>query len=157
MPEDGDKIICLRNYWDIFESPLVNGTIGYLKNCSESYCSIPPRADKNNIKEIPLVIGDFITDTNEVIPNLNMDKNCLLYGEKTLDWKTEYTLNKSFKNFSIPKEFTYGYAITYWKSQGSEWDKVLVIEEKFPYDKETHKKALYTACTRAVEKLVWVR
>ena len=157
MPENGDKIICLRNYWDIFESPLVNGTIDYLKNCSESYCSIPPRADKNNIKEIPLVIGDFITDTNEVIPNLNMDKNCLLYGEKTLDWKTEYTLNKSFKNFSIPKEFTYGYAITYWKSQGSEWDKVLVIEEKFPYDKETHKKALYTACTRAVEKLVWVR
>ena len=67
-----------------------------------------------------------------------------------------FKISSSF-GFSIPKEFTYGYAITYWKSQGSEWDKVLVIEEKFPYDKETHKKALYTACTRAVEKLVWVR
>ena len=88
MPEDGDKIICLRNYWDIFESPLVNGTIGYLKNCSESYCSIPPRADKNNIKEIPLVIGDFITDTSEVIPNLN------------ISWLCHFIIIK-YKNFTL--------------------------------------------------------
>lgn len=33
-PESGDKVICLRNYWDISSedgSPLVNGTIGTLK------------------------------------------------------------------------------------------------------------------------------
>ncbi len=40
---------------------------------------------------------------------------------------------------------------------GSEWDKVLVIEEKFPFDKEEHKRWLYTACTRAAKKLVLVR
>ena len=54
-------------------------------------------------------------------------------------------------------EFTYGYAITYWKAQGSEWDRVLVLEEKFPYDKETHARAMYTAVTRASQKLVWIR
>ena len=43
------------------------------------------------------------------------------------------------------------------KSQGSEWDKVLIYEEKFPFDKEEHKRWLYTACTRAAEKLVLVR
>ena len=31
---------------------------------------------------------------------------------------------------------------------------VLVIEEKFPFDKEEHKRWLYTAATRAAEKLV---
>ena len=40
----------------------------------------------------------------------------------------------------LPYDFTYGYAITGHKSQGSEWDKVLVIEERFPFDKEEHKR-----------------
>ena len=43
------------------------------------------------------------------------------------------------------------------KVSGSEWDKVLVIEERFPFDKEEHKRWLYTACTRAAKKLVLVR
>ena len=57
----------------------------------------------------------------------------------------------------VPMEFTYGYAITTHKSQGSEWDKVLVIEEKFPYDKEEHARWLYTAVTRASSRLVLIR
>jgi ATP-dependent exoDNAse (exonuclease V) alpha subunit len=57
----------------------------------------------------------------------------------------------------VPKEFTYAYAITTHKSQGSEWDKVVVLEEKFPFDKNEHARWLYTACTRASEKLVLVR
>ena len=52
---------------------------------------------------------------------------------------------------------TYGYAITCHKSQGSQWDKVLVIEEDFPFAKEEHKQWLYTACTRAAEKLVIIK
>ena len=58
-----------------------------------------------------------------------------------------------FRN-AIPQQFTYGYAITCHKSQGSEWDKVLVIEENFPFAKEDHARWLYTAATRAAEKLV---
>jgi ATP-dependent exoDNAse (exonuclease V) alpha subunit len=52
---------------------------------------------------------------------------------------------------------TYGYAITCHAAQGSEWDKVLVIEESFPFDKTEHARWLYTACTRASDKLVLVR
>jgi ATP-dependent exoDNAse (exonuclease V) beta subunit len=33
----------------------------------------------------------------------------------------------------------------------------MVIEENFPFDREEHKRWLYTACTRAAEKLVLVR
>ena len=76
-------------------------------------------------------------------------------GEKALDWKTEYRLGKN-RPFLVPMEFTYAYAITCHKSQGSEWDKVLVIEEKFPFNKLEHARGLYTACTRAEEKLVLV-
>ena len=57
----------------------------------------------------------------------------------------------------VPKEFTYAYAITTHKAQGSEWSKVLVMEESFPFDKQEHARWLYTACTRAAEKLVLVR
>jgi exodeoxyribonuclease-5 len=57
----------------------------------------------------------------------------------------------------VPKKFDYGYAITAWKAQGSEWDNVVVIEEKFPFDKLEHAKFLYTACTRASKKLVLVK
>jgi exodeoxyribonuclease-5 len=57
----------------------------------------------------------------------------------------------------VPKEVAYGYAITCHKAQGSEWDKVLVLEESFPFDKEEHKRWLYTACTRASDKLILVR
>lgn len=43
------------------------------------------------------------------------------------------------------------------KLNGSEWDRVLVIEEKFPFDKEEHARWLYTACTRSAKKLVLIR
>jgi exodeoxyribonuclease-5 len=55
----------------------------------------------------------------------------------------------------LPKEFDYGYCITCHKAQGSEYDKVLVFEE---YLKGSdHARWLYTAATRAKEKLVIVR
>jgi ATP-dependent exoDNAse (exonuclease V) alpha subunit len=70
-----------------------------------------------------------------------------------------YQLNKLKPKIGevVPKEFAYAYAITCHKAQGSEWDKVLVLEERFPFDKEEHARWLYTACTRASEKLILVR
>ena len=67
------------------------------------------------------------------------------------------TEDRSLVLNAIPMEFTYAYAITAHKSQGSEWDKVLVIEEKFPFNKVEHARWLYTACTRASSRLVLVR
>jgi ATP-dependent exoDNAse (exonuclease V) alpha subunit len=48
----------------------------------------------------------------------------------------------------------YGYAMTVHKSQGSQADRVLVIEERFPTDDDAfHARLLYTAVTRAVRSL----
>ena len=56
----------------------------------------------------------------------------------------------------MPFDFTYAYAITVWKAQGSEWDKVLLFEENFPYDREEKQKFIYTGITRAAKKLIVV-
>jgi len=160
-PEDGDKVICLKNDWDTISTnnnPLVNGTIGFLKNSFNSTLRIPGYLCGGEQKFIPILYADFISDTEEDYGQLDMDKNLILTGESSLDWKTLYRMgkHKQYKN-SIPHQFTYGYAITCHKSQGSEWDNVLVIEEGFPYDKQEHQKWLYTACTRAAKKLVIIR
>lgn len=157
-PEDGDKIICLRNYWDILadnDDPLVNGTIGYLQNSFESFIQLPY---KFGGKRIPTIMGELVSDGGANYGNLEMDKKLILTGENSLDWKTSFKLQKNPATAGlVPLEFTYGYAITGHKAQGSEWDKVLVVEEKFPFAKEEHARWLYTCATRASEKLVLLR
>ena len=161
-PQDGDKIICLRNYWDCFsdnEEPLVNGTIGILKNSFLTKRYLPNIVKSiDGLSHIDLIMGDFISDSGMYFHSLEMDKKMIDTGEFSLDWKTVYQLNRNPRTRNIPPlEFTYGYAITCHKAQGSEWDKVLVIEEKFPFDKIEHARWLYTAVTRSSEKLVLVR
>lgn len=151
-PEDGDRLICLKNSWDIVSSngePLVNGNIGFLHNSYESFI-VPPYHES-----VPVVCGNVQVDSNNIYEDLILDKKSIVDGEYSLDWKTTSNMRKN--NKLIPLEFTYGYAITCHKSQGSEWDKILVYEEDFPFSKEEHKKWLYTACTRAASKLVLVR
>ena len=161
-PQDGDKVICLKNNWDVYSEdgdPLVNGTIGYLKNSFSSYLQIPAKlsSDKKP-KKLDLILSEFVSDTNANYGELSMDKKLILTGEPGLDWKTSYNMNRTinYKN-SVPDQFTYGYAITGWKAQGSEWDNVLVIEEGFPYNQEEHKKFLYTCATRAIKRLVIIK
>lgn len=157
-PEDGDKVICLRNYWSILaenEDPLVNGTIGYLQDSFESFNQLPWRMGGQKIYTIQ---GNFLSDGGALYKDLDMDKKLILTGEKSLDWKTIWKLNSNPKtSMLVPLEFTYGYAITGHKAQGSEWDKVLVVEERFPFEKEEHARWLYTCATRASEKLVLVK
>ena len=47
--------------------------------------------------------------------------------------------------------FDFGYCLTVHKSQGSEWDKVLLIDENHKYDR---RKWCYTALTRAAKSII---
>ena len=80
-------------------------------------------------------------------------------GEYLLDYKVAYQLGKLKQKYGElrPREFTFAYAITCHTAQGSEWDKVLVLEEDFPFNRTEHARWLYTACTRASEKLVLIK
>lgn len=157
-PQEGDKVICLRNYWDDSNErgdALVNGTLGYIHCPYTSYNKIPYYAGGDTIEVLDT---EFIGDDGVSYGTLQMDKNMIITGESSLDWRQKYKLSKNPKTkHLVPKEFVYGYAITCHKSQGSEWDKVVVIEEDFPFEKQEHARWLYTACTRASQKLVLVR
>ena len=161
-PQDGDKVICLKNNWDIYsvnDNPLVNGTIGYLKDSFSTYINLPRQITSDGQpKKLDILTANFISDTEEDYGILNMDKQLITTGVPGLDWKTSYKMGRNWRfQDKIPDQFTYGYAITCHKSQGSEWDNVLVIEEGFPFEKEEHKQWLYTAATRAAKKLVIIK
>jgi len=53
-------------------------------------------------------------------------------------------------------EFTYGYALTVHKSQGSQWNSVVLFDESFAF-REHRSRWLYTGLTRAAERIVVVR
>ena len=158
-PEEGDKLIVLKNNWEIIsdnEEPLVNGTIGYLGDGYKTFFRYPYYI--NGGGTVDLYEGVFTSESGGRFGSLTMDYKLLTEGEKGLDWKTEYALSKNPKfAHRIPLELTYGYAVTVHKAQGSSWPNVLVLEEKFPFSKEEHARWLYTAVTRASSKLVLIR
>ena len=162
LPQDGERMICLRNYWEDFSedgsSSLVNGMTGIIKNPFESFRMAPMYVKMKNHK-MDIIQGEFISDDGKTFNSVEMDKSMITTGEFSLDWHETYALGQLKNKIGdiVPREFTFGYAITCHKSQGSEWDKVLVIEERFPFDKKEHARWLYTACTRAAEKLVLMR
>ena len=162
LPQDGEKMICLRNYWDDLsedgESALVNGTTGIIHMPFESFRMAPQFVKMKNHK-METIQCDFTSDDGSYFNSVEMDKHMILTGEKCIDWRESYQLGRLIQRIGdiVPREFTFGYAITCHKAQGSEWDKVLVIEENFPFDKKEHARWLYTACTRAASRLVLVR
>ena len=156
-PESGDKIICCRNCWDIMDTSgdnaLVNGTIGILGDFVEGFQEYPIFG----FPTVPILTANISTvdgDFEKVI----LDYQMLKEGKPFLTPEQSYQIYRrpDLKNLE-PVDFNYGYAITGHRAQGSEWDKVLVFEEKFPFDKEEHARWLYTAATRASDKLVLVR
>ena len=138
LPEhvtNGDKLICRRNNWgetigdDIF---LVNGMIGFVRDINfETY-------NKNSI-EIEFS-PEFMPDRS--FKNLVVDFNY---------FTTPYGLKKNY--FSRYNLFDFGYAVTAHLSQGSQYDKVVVYNERMG-DDEFYSKWLYTAITRAIHKIV---
>lgn len=156
---DGDKVICLRNYWDIFSEHgdvLVNGSIGYVYDISERKSKHPLVKNYLSCDFLPEFYSEEEAEDSFFdlyFRRLGLDKKLLKDGEATVN-KTNF---KRIPQEEKPFEFDYGYCITCWKAQGSEFDKVLVFEEDFPFNKDEHIRYLYTAATRARKKLIIVR
>lgn len=162
LPKTGEKMICLRNYWDDFstngEASLVNGMTGVIKEPFESFRMAPFYLKMDNHK-METIIGNFETDDGNIFSSVEMDKRMILNGEKCINPKESYALSKLKNKIGdiVPREFAFGYCITGHKSQGSEYPKVLAVEENFPFEKTEHAKWLYTVCTRASDRLVLFR
>ena len=159
QPEVGDKVISLHNHWDDIsvngDWALTNGSIGTISDYSIRNERLPKYI---NEKPITYMYTNMDLEDGDWFLSLPIDYQALKTGEAALTPRQSYLMKKN-RNIEIapPYDFSYAYAITCHKSQGSEWDKVLVFEENFPFSAEEHKRWLYTAITRAKDKLVIVR
>ena len=149
-PVVGDRIICLRNNWDIINADgdsLVNGLSAKIDNVKYTF-------ENPWMKKTPVIT--FTPEWDGAKPFIDIEADYKLFTE------SEPTVNrdnfKKIPKWLKPNEFDYGYAITCHKSQGSEYEKVIVLEEYLKGDsKEEHQRWLYTAATRAAKKLIVVR
>ena len=134
LPVAGDKLICTMNK---HEYTWINGVIHEAVSDAEegqfgNY--VMDVLYQDELRE-GIEVYDFNFRTNYHDPRE-------LKAYKKTDWREKMELI----------ELDYAYGITCHKSQGSEWDKVLVVQDWFFGDNE---RWLYTAVTRAKEKLLW--
>ncbi len=142
IPCEEERIICLKNnrYTKLMNGQL--GTLGSIKLCA------PP-----NIYEA------IIRMDNMPEPYQTLMHSCC-FGKREYDGHYDEVSPKNVASilddtgyFGVDL-FDFGYAISVHRSQGSEWDSVLLFEERSQYwDDEFYKRWLYTAVTRAKERL----
>lgn len=159
IPEIGDKLINLNNDWDVSSSsgnPFTNGVISKLQDYVIGEKVYPPFSCGNNSEAIvvPTFQCNLIGDDEEVFQGVIADYNEILTEAPALTAENEYWIKKKLEE-NPPHHLNYGYAISVWKAQGSEWDKVLLFDEPhWPRGKEERQRYLYTGITRAVSRLV---
>lgn len=153
LPQHGEKLICTLNNWEQFidgemRFHMVNGIIG---------TAIDPFYDQTNAMGFTQFKPDFL---DEICPEaIPFDAGIFLNGAY------RYKHGDVFERFDEDGEavgvftlnrFEYGYCISCHKAQGSEFDSVIVFDESYAF-KEDANRWLYTAITRAKDKLMIVR
>ncbi|QYW02140.1 RecD-like 5'-3' helicase [Stenotrophomonas phage Sonora] len=120
LPLEGDKLICLRNNHEV---GLLNGQMWEARTDS--------RFDGS------YVILDLLGEEDQQVDVLAHPE--YFHGNTPGVWTRKDA-----------EEFDYGYAITVHKSQGSQWENVLLFDEWHGNDRE---KWLYTGLTRAADRI----
>ena len=175
-PEEGDKLICkLNNYSISFDKyTLANGIIGtctYYKQLNNHLCKLDFKPDfvnedieniisdngifENNEYYYPLRQSIYELGLNNYEPKKNLTKEMKKQNPKKYKEESVQELLNKLSAISILSlnRFEYAYAISCHASQGSEFNNVVVIDESFAF-KESQKERLYTAITRAKEKVI---
>jgi ATP-dependent exoDNAse (exonuclease V) alpha subunit len=129
-PQFGDKVVCLRNS---HKHGVLNGELFTVLKCEE----LSP-----NWLSMSVVNNDSPTD--KVVEGLPVHKG-FFNGTKM----QEYEESRS-------AHFDYGYALTVHKSQGSQWNDVIIVDESAMF-REHMRNWLYTGITRAAERVTIVR
>lgn len=129
MPAVGDRLVCLRNNR---EKNLFNGGLW----------------DVQRTMPLGKVMGLRVESLDEACAPVDIQVPTEFFTgqDKDLDWRYR-------RDFD---EFTYGWALTVHKSQGSQWDNVLVFDESRTF-REDAPKHLYTAITRAAERVTVIQ
>lgn len=132
-PQAGDKLVCLRN--DPAKG-LLNGSLWKVMTSSRE--TVKPG--------INLLVSPEEDDPDRGIAKIKLLKAAFENPDEEIPWQQK-------KRFD---DFDYGYALTVHKAQGSQWDNVVLFDESFAF-RDTRQRWLYTAITRAAERLTVVR
>ncbi|RST84331.1 ATP-binding protein [Aquibium carbonis] len=133
LPMAGDKLVCLRN--DPAKG-LLNGSLWKVMTASRE--TVKPG--------INLLVSPEEDDPERGVAKIKLLKAAFENPDADIPWQQK-------KRFD---DFDYGYALTVHKAQGSQWDNVVLFDESFAF-RETRERWLYTAITRAAERLTIVR
>ncbi len=142
-PYPGERIVCLRNNHSI---KLMNGQIGTM---------IWLMPEEEGLYRLTIDVDDEY-DPYEVMANM------ITFGQVSYTTFNEDHETKDKRNYAKDKGyeldyFDYGYCISVHKSQGSEWNKVILFEQRTNHwNDDYYKRWLYTGITRAREKLMVV-
>lgn len=131
-PLEGEKLVCLRNDKDL---GLLNGTLHIATDDAQEaggYINLRIRPDDQ-----PEDWASILVPAHR--EHFDGDPDDIGYWDR--------------RN---AQEFTYGYALTVHKSQGSQWSNVLIIDESDSFSKD-RTRWLYTAITRAQDVVTVVR
>jgi len=129
-PSAGEKLVCLRNNK---EKGLLNGS---------SWIVDRLRAPKGQALRMDIHAED---DPRQIGVQISVLKEFFEGNEDEIP----YSLRRD------SDEFTYGYALTVHKAQGSQWDHVVLFNESFAF-REHRSRWLYTGLTRAAETITIV-
>ncbi|MCD8201190.1 MAG: AAA family ATPase [Clostridia bacterium] len=155
LPQGGEKLLCTYNNWEEYidrddRFNLVNGLIGtaglvdYDTDQAIGFMYFTPDfLDARSPYRIPFDMGFFT-------------RGDYLYGK---DDYFRSVLAKNLRTEDGPfkvSRFEFGYCVTCHKAQGSEYDRVVLIDETDTVKCEKDK-WLYTAITRAKKELVILR
>lgn len=175
-PNEQDKIIGLKNHWDEVSeegNALTNGAIGTIIPHEHIIQTYPDTTRFKGFQPTDILLADFITEDGDTFTNLPIDYSCLTTNNPSLTSAQEYILGGYNKNIiskidiygysantikTIPYNFNYGYAITTWKAQGSEYPYVLGYDCTWlkKKNKDEYIKYLYTLVTRATNAVILV-
>lgn len=153
LPQHGEKLICTLNNWEQYidgemRFNLVNGIIG---------TAIEPFYDRERHMGFTQFKPDFLDERcPEALP---FDTGVFEDGEyryKHGDTFARFDENGEATGVFTLNRFEYGYCISCHKAQGSEFNNVIVFDESYAF-KEDRNRWLYTAITRAKEKLILIR
>ncbi len=133
-PVIGDKLICLRNNNEI---GLFNGLFAQAVGNASAPVNFGVKVSM--LTELDREL-DNVPCLSTVFDGIDSDKSPCPY------WRLREL-----------EQFDYGYCITVHKAQGSQFDNLLIVDDKFlVWDKPARTRWLYTAVTRAVESIVVV-
>ncbi len=153
LPKDGEKLICTVNNWEQYidsemKFNLVNGIIGR---------AIEPFYDEGNFMGFTQFLPDFLDEKcPEALP---FDAGIFMNGEYRYrhgDYFEKFDEDGNATGAFTLNRFEYAYCISCHKAQGSEFESVIVFDESYAF-KEDAARWLYTAITRAKDRLIIVR